>query len=322
MDWDLVYNNGLNFYINGDYGNARNLLEQIVIDNENEYRKKALIILIKINLNEGKYALARKLLDDNKDLDQYSILLICGKLELIEYNYNASKDYYNQGFNGNVIMQHNALLYMANVYMQLGDYAIAEKMFETLLNDKKFGVQAIFGLMSLSILKGDYDTAYKLLLSIKTEELSPKLLKQYNDNKIYILNLLGELDKYKNQFDSRSYLIPRLLDSSNDELILAHIARHKRLSNKMTNGCFFQYLDLESLYNDTQNIILQMHGNHYGITDMYMLRLLEPIGYKGNELTTDICVTTFLGTKDIVTIHPVSLSDKFDSEGFSKKIKH
>ena len=321
MDWELIYNTGFNCFFDGNYETSRSYLEQIVNDEANEYRKKALILLVKMNIAEGKYYQARKLLDENQDLDRYSILLIRGKLELIEYNYNASSIYYSECFNGNVNMQHNALLYMAKVNMQLGNYDIAEKMLETLLNDYKLSIQAKFDLMSLAILKEDYDAAYKWILKINSKELSPTFLKRFNDNKMYVLYLLGELNKNRNEFDSSSYLLPRLLDIKNDKLVLEHIARHKDISDKMTSGCFFQYLDLGSLYNDVQNIISHMNGNHYGIADMYMFRLSEPIGYNGNNLTTDIRVSTFMGTTDIITMYPVSLSDKFDSEGYSKKIK-
>ena len=60
-----------------------------------------------------------------------------------------------------------------------------------------------------------------------------------------------------------------------------------------------------------------MNGNHFELTDMYRFKLDTPIGYKGELITNDLCVVTILGTKDIITMYPVSLSNEFDNEKFS-----
>lgn len=65
-----------------------------------------------------------------------------------------------------------------------------------------------------------------------------------------------------------------------------------------------------------------MNPNHFEVSDMYRFRLDTPIGFKGDEITSDLCVVTMIGTKDILTIYPVLLSDEFDKEGmsFSKQL--
>ena len=50
---------------------------------------------------------------------------------------------------------------------------------------------------------------------------------------------------------------------------------------------------------------------------MYRFRLDTPIGYKGDEITNDLCVVTMIGTKDIITMYTVQLSSEFDEEGFA-----
>lgn len=50
---------------------------------------------------------------------------------------------------------------------------------------------------------------------------------------------------------------------------------------------------------------------------MYRFKLDSPTWYKGNIITSDLCVVTMIGTKDIITMYPVSLSDEFDKERFS-----
>lgn len=46
---------------------------------------------------------------------------------------------------------------------------------------------------------------------------------------------------------------------------------------------------------------------------MYRCRLDTPIGFKGKEITHDLCVVTM-----IVTMYPVLLSDKLDNENVYK----
>ena len=41
------------------------------------------------------------------------------------------------------------------------------------------------------------------------------------------------------------------------------------------------------------------------------------IGFKRNEITSDICVVIMIENKDINAMYPVSPSDEFDKEGLS-----
>lgn len=61
-----------------------------------------------------------------------------------------------------------------------------------------------------------------------------------------------------------------------------------------------------------------MNSNHFEVSDMYRFRLDTPIGFKGDDITSDLCVVTMIGTKDILTMYPVLLSDEFDKEGMSE----
>lgn len=113
------------------------------------------------------------------------------------------------------------------------------------------------------------------------------------------------------------YALYRLFDRS-DKTLLRHIDRHKNQSEKSGNGCFFEHTDTRKLLHDARDIIQNMNANHFEVSDMYRFRLDTPIGFKGNETTSDLCVVTLIGTKDIITMYPVSLSDEFDKEGLSK----
>lgn len=112
-------------------------------------------------------------------------------------------------------------------------------------------------------------------------------------------------------------MFTRLLDKS-DAPLLKHLSKHFDQTQKDNNGCFLESLDLKKLLQDAREKITTINGNHFEITDMYRFRLDEPIGFKHNELTNDLCVVTMIGTQDIVTMYPVLLSSEFDREGFSQ----
>ena len=65
-----------------------------------------------------------------------------------------------------------------------------------------------------------------------------------------------------------------------------------------------------------------MNANHFELSDMYRFKLDHPIGFVGDDITSDLCVVTLIGTKNIVTMYPVLLSNQFDKEGmsFSKEL--
>ena len=217
----------------------------------------------------------------------------------------------------NSLMQRQALMSLAKLYIQTGDYDIAESMLETLEFDNNSIVQSIISMINLCILKQDFDRAYKLLISIDKSKLSPKQVEHYRVTNIYLLYLLGKLKKENlNPKWSNNYTLYRFLDSS-DESLVKHIGRHKAQRLKYSKGCFFEDTDIVSLIAESTTKIATINANHFETSDMYRFHLDKPIGFMGDCVTNDLCVVTLLGTKDIITMYPVLLSDEFDIEGNS-----
>ena len=314
-----AFYNGQQCWRNNDYKNARYWYEISIQDSE--FRDESLSKLIQIEIKEGKYSKARKILNENKELGNSSLLQIYGLLENIENNFEQSKRYYSMCMQDST-MQYKSLLALAKLYIQLGDYKIATKMFETLQLNSDFYIQATFGLISLCIYKNDYFEAKRLLSEIDNSRLTPKLLHHYNTISTYIKYYLGELKVSNYSKKLNEYTLYRLFDKS-DETLMRHINRHKDQSEKASNGCFFKYTDTKKLLYDARDIIQDMNANHFELSDMYRFRLDTPIGFKGDEITSDLCVVTLIGTKDIVTMYPVLLSDEFDKEGLltSRELK-
>lgn len=309
-----AYYNGLDSLRNQDNVKARYWFEMAY--KNPKFKDSSLSKLMQINLREGKYAKVRKMLEDNHENNSIKLKQVYGLLENIENNFEASKQYYSQCM-VDPDMQNKSLLAIAKLYIQTGDNEVARKMLETLQLNKKFNVQSIISLICLNILEQNYTDAYKLLKTIDQYQLTPKLNQHYKILNIYLLYFLGKLNMSQNNFDPvREYMAYRLFDSS-DETLIRHIQRHNNQREKATNGCFFKHMNFKKLLYDVRNQMEIMNPNHFELSDMYRFRLDTPIGFKGEEITSDICVSTMIGTKDIITMYPVLLSDQFDKEGMS-----
>jgi len=307
-----AYYKGIKAFNNNDNITARYFLEQAY--NNLELKKESLLKILNIDLKEGKYSKVRKCLKENEDCNDIRFKQIYGILENIENNFEASKQYYNDCML-DLEMQNKSLLAIAKLYIQTGDYDIARKMLETLLLNKKFYIQAVFGIISIDILEGKYEEGYTLLKTIDEKNLYPKILHHYRVLNMYLLYFMNDLSKINNTFDPlKDYMIYRLFDNSED-FLLENISKHLNQNERESNGCFFKYTNLKQLLYDAQDRISSMNANHFEFSDMYRFKLDTPIGFKGDEITSDLCVVTMLGTKEILTMYPVLLSDEFDREG-------
>lgn len=303
------------YFKRSDYQNAKHYFE--ISMNDPSFHEKSLAKLIQIDLKEGKYENARRTLVENSQINSSYLTYVYGLLENIENNFEQSKKYYGECMQFPEV-QYKSLLGLAKIHVQMGDYDIAQKMYETLLLDKNHSIQASFGLIYLYMLKQDFISAQKILYQIDNSILSPKLSANYRIIDIYLKYFLGQLKQSDKTLEtSTSYITYRLFDKS-DETLIKHIDRHKNQNERFVNGCFFKYTDTLTLLKEARDIIQDMNANHFEISDMYRFRLDAPIGYKGEEMTCDICAVTMIGTKDIITMYPVKLSDDFDKEGFAK----
>ena len=125
------------------------------------------------SIRQGKYSNARKMLELEKDSIGPDYFRTCAFLELSEYNFLDSLDYYHKCFS-DLEKQSKYLLDMANVYMELGNYDIARDMCETLSDNASVCTKSIFQLGVLDILQEEYRHALKLLESIAIDKLNSK----------------------------------------------------------------------------------------------------------------------------------------------------
>ncbi len=311
------YFSGESFFRKNDYVRARRCFASAIEDIQ--FREKSLSKLVRIEMKEGNFDQARSLLNEYQYIDGGYLKINYGILENEENNFERSKAYYSECMEYPEF-QNTALLSLAKLYMQTGDYEIARKMFETLQQDSDFFFRATTGLFSLAVLERDFFECERLLNLIDTSKLTANMKKYYRRLDVYTKYFLGKLKLSDCDSFDNDYMISRLFADS-DDLLLSHTSRHQDLSKKMTVGCFLPDIDLKKLLMDARVRLEEMNGNHFTFFDMYRYRLDTPIGYKGETLTSDLCVTTILGTKDIITMYPISLSSEFDKEGASRSEK-
>lgn len=319
IDGRFAYSNGLLYWNKHQYGKARYWFEQAYIDPN--FKDSALSKLIHIDLKEGKFARARMLLQENGGAQSLLLKPMYGLLESAENNFEAGKKYYGECM-VDPYMQWKVLLMLAKLYIQTGDYDIARKMLETVCSNAELVNDAIFELIYLNIFEKDYKEAIKKLNVMDPSKLSSSSLKNYRvlDRYLKYCMAIRKINIKSSEFEDD--LLCCLLEND-DEFLLNHIAKHLNQQERYTNGCFFEDIDLKKLLEHARDVIEFMNPNHFGNSDLYRFRLKEPIGFKEDEVTSDLCVATVLGTKKIITMYPISLSSEYDREcmSFSKELK-
>ncbi len=308
------YIQGVDNFKKGNYKIAKHFFELAL--NDPTCQQAALYNILKILFKTGNYRDARIILNGYQDNLTADLRYSYGLLESIENNFKASIKYY-----GDTLMdaynQNRVLLSLAKLKVQMGDYDIARKMYETLTFNDKFEQQALFGLVCLNILEKDYLEALKNLKKVNYQSLSPVQKTNFDHMTIYVNYFLNKLDPsaIKNHLKEQ-YMIERLFNKDDDSLLLSHVKRHIKADYNRTTALFFPDIDFTNLLFIVRKEIEKMNANHFELTDMYRFRLDNFIGNIGYRKTSDICVTTIIGTKDIITMYPISLSDEFDKEGF------
>ena len=318
-NFSAEYSQGMKYFRQSNFTEARKKFNISI--NDPNYKNSSFLRLIQIEIKEGKYSIARQMLDANKDEYKSISKDLYGLLESVEYNYEASKKYYDE-LMMNPDTQYLSLLKIAQLHMQTGDYDAAKLIIKSLRLMPQYYTRATFNLIFLAMIKHDYLEAQKLLSEIDLNTLSIKLKSQYKTMNIYISYCLGKFNTLDERcYNETHYILSRLKHLDNDDILLNHIERHKR--HDFTTGYFFESLDFKLLLEEVRNRIKNMNASHFEISDMYKFKLDRPIGCIGGIITNDICATTIIGTENIITLYPVLLSDEFDKEGncTSKELK-
>ena len=129
------------------------------------------------------------------------------------------------------------------------------------------------------------------------------------------------LDAYLGIGKSNSY-VTKVIKTHDEDLLLNHIKEHCNQSNRYTNGCFMEDIDIPTLLKEVKELLPTINGSYNGHSLTYRYRLDKPIGYWKDELTNELCIIKS-SNGQIISMYPCHLSDCFDKEGWltSEKLK-
>lgn len=317
-----LYSSCKNAFFNGErnykaknYVNAKYWYKQSI--EHSKYRNESFYKLFLIEIRQGRFDNARELLFKYSYLD-YPILNKCyAILENVENNFNKSIEHYKiyERYATNKI---EAKLGIANNLYQMGEYDCAFKSLEK-FDDLNISI-LMLNKAIMFYYKNNYYEALKCMNQIDTSKLGTYDFKTYKDLNTLIKFYLGKLKK--EDISSSNYFYSRLFDQDNS-LLLKHISEHINEKEEYSNGIFIKDININELFDVARKRIEFLNGTHYSVTDVYKFSLDKNVGYKSGDLTKDICVLTYLGTKDIVTIYPIINSEEYDKEGMleSRELK-
>lgn len=315
LDENNLLELGANYYKNNDLLKARDCYQKAL--DQGIENTKSLYSLANIALKTGNYQQARDLLY-NTDLDGIAFLRLKVFLEESEYNFQQEESLLYQMMSEKN-QQVNTMLLLAKFYVQMGDYQLAENIYRSLTLDRQYRFNAMRELVSIAILKGDYEQAFYQLNMIDFKRINndPNVTDWYRYAYNVITTELGVADAFHFSDRYRNQIIQD--KSANKILVTEHIKKHVESSNSF--GTFFQYTDLANLYDKATEEIRYINPIFYQFNMYYRMSLGTPIGLYDDKLTSDIAVVNVFNQPEIITIYPIKLSDQFDQEGYSKSKK-
>ena len=278
-----------------------------VSENKNHFSK--ILFQIRKNLNsiafQEKLASFRSYIKTGDFKNARSVvsktnLLEVGSIDFLEYNFERSITAFEQ-LSSKKNTRKVGMINVAKGMAQLDNVDEARKILDniTKVNDIEICFQSAY----LSILEGDFKNAWILLGRIDCRKLSFNQLTEYRNVLYFLKQKLNNLSNMDMELAcNENLLVSGILKPNDENTILSNI-----MLMEQRNGRYFDNsIDKRKLMNLAQRQIGSLNPVHNGIFDEYRFNL--------NDIC-DICVVTTVGTKDIISMYPVILSDEFDIEG-------
>ena len=274
--------------------------------------------LILVNIRLGDFKSARKIYTDNYDLIKNAKRKTSNNhiiLESSESNYLAALKLEYE------VIEHDKSIFtlkeLANINMNLGNFGVARKIYETMLLSKneRIKVQSLIYLVNFYIQIGDYEKATYYCSLVDLD-----IYTKYHPIG-YFFSTKDALDAYLGVGKSNSY-VTKVIKTHDEDLLINHIKEHFNLSDRYTNGCFMEDIDIPTLLKEVRELLPTINGSYNGHSLTYRYRLDKPIGYWKDELTNDLCIIKS-SNDQIISMYPCHLSSDFDKEGWltSEKLR-
>ena len=317
MEYEASYQQALHYFELKDYEKAKfyfNITKESLT-----YRTLSLNALILIETYNSNYQKARNMLEEYKDELYFEYATTYANLEKVEFNLEKSLDMILDSFTSS-LSPNKKLSYLADIYIELGEYERARKVLETIKMIPEYIMNANIKLIFLSIIEGDYLDAYKLFQKITINDMNSDF---YNQLKAIIAYHRGRLMDIKDELNLYLYYIQRLFSNDDTDLIKHLKERHLKRYEGMEKSYFFNNIDLEKLITNAKDQIKDLNPSFDRNAFTYNLKFSKLIGFSNGVNTDSMKVVTALGTNKIITMYPIILSSEYNQEGLreSKELK-
>lgn len=296
-------------YLKTDINTAR-LWYNMALEDSN-VRTKAILRLMRLERKTGNYSLAREYANSLEDFSDLTTSYYIGRLEQEEFNLLSAIENYSKALASDYL-QLGALMFLADVYTQLGEFDTSRKMFETLIYNPIYKNNAIFGLVNLDIIEQDYKHGLKTLKNIGINKQNNAA---YEALYITLMYLEGKINEIKDKKFEGNYTLNRLL-SDDKKLLINHIDKHIG-DNLIYNTNFYPNVITENLFQEIESRIKSLVPKIYRGSLIYQFNLEYDVGFSLDKAIKGICIVKSSDGKKILTMYPVDLSSEFDREGLT-----
>ena len=201
-------------------------------------------------------------------------------------------------------MRYKSLIELGKQAKLYGDFDVARYFFEELVKTSKISsIYAILELINLNMLENKFDEAYQLM-----EENYTRLTNVIDEKIIFNMDfhIRYKLGLIKSDEDQTAYYRRNLL-SYNENDVMEHIQSHANCSHlKKIHTQYKENIDVRTVFRNVWEIIKDIQPSFSTSIDIYYIDYGEVVGSVNDEETTYLEVVTFINTKDILTIYPIS----------------
>lgn len=219
-------------------------------------------------------------------------------------------------------LQYKALIELGKQAKLYGDFDIARYFFEEMVKTEKLAsIYAVLELIDLDLLENKFEDAYQLLNNNYTRLMNVIDKKIIINISFHIRYKLGLLDDDE---DKLNYYKRNLIcyDESN---VIGHIKKSSNsIDMKKNHTKFIENVDVKMLFSNVKKIINKIKPSFSTSVDIYYINYGEIVGNVNDEETSYLEIVTYINTKNILSIYPISkeiVNDERYNKQNIKKLK-
>lgn len=196
-------------------------------------------------------------------------------------------------------------------------------IYRILVDEKRITLKELTKILNVYIKLGNYQYAYDILSHMDLEKYKITesdlyiRLKNYSFFLEYRLGLIRDVNYNKLTYTQKQIV------KYNYKLAIEHISRHQYEDlDKAEHSTFVKGTDIPDLFNELTLLLDNAEFYSDGYADVYQIEMDRAVGFVHGVDTKHIKVATIAGTKNIITIHPITVKSKNKSYQRNKKASY